>query len=206
MSTCCLGGNNGRDWVHIGCRLRVPPRDGRNPGTQACQVCAAGSYGAGTPPCVTCPGFPNTTTSGISPATSSADCECSPGYFLSVVDDGCSPCPVGEYKEGIGNSQNCAQCDGQESTFGWGSSAVTDCVCKPGFFRLTPESACQPCPFGNYSTGLNTTGSCTACPAGFTTAKQTATSVSDCSACLPNHWGPTCTPAPALRLEFVSPG
>lgn len=80
--------------------------------------------------------------------TGQYDCICEKGYYGKGLQHECTACPPGTYKpEGTpGGPSSCLPCPDPQHTSQPGSTALSDCVCKPGFQPL--GKACQPvyCP------------------------------------------------------------
>ena len=104
----------------------------RDPLTLVCKGCTLTQYALPGGGCAACP--PMTTS--IVDARSIRDCRCSPGFTLTLVDDGdahgCTPCPVGTFSARAGNSP-CTSCGIGRTTRGVGHASASDCVCAPGW-------------------------------------------------------------------------
>ncbi|XP_059152294.1 sushi, von Willebrand factor type A, EGF and pentraxin domain-containing protein 1-like isoform X2 [Physella acuta] len=71
------------------------------------------------------------------------------GQYLCVCEDGfhgdglaCTACPRGSYKNKISPSR-CFQCPGDSTTLAEGATDISQCVCKPPFYREGPDQPCQ---------------------------------------------------------------
>lgn len=135
------------------------------------------------------------------------DCICRPGYeraFNSL----CTACPAGKFRQSNltrlcatcpqDTFQNalaqlsCLHCPPNSSTLSrYGSSAIQDCVCGPGFQPLSPldsdEGVCQPCLAGTFRTN-----------------RMQNESDAPCVPCPENHYCPVgaSTPVACPRGEF----
>jgi Tyrosine-protein kinase ephrin type A/B receptor-like len=150
-----------------------------------------------TLPCLTCP--PTTYATAVG---STACTQCNPGYYASNQQTGaCTQCAAGKYSSNSDVS-GCALCPaGSYSSTGAaictscpvgksgpsGSNNVNLCTttCASGFYSATDSKTggqvCTICPIGTYSAGG--VGSCTQCPAGYTTAAAGADSQAKCVQC-----------------------
>ena len=104
-----------------------------------CSTCQAGTYTDGTSTCQDCP------SDSTSPpdSTSVHDCECNAGY--SLVEDNCTACAPGTYKEDVGDDANCT-------------------LCKPGFIGTdqgaTSNQTCEQCSVNTYEEMRTTCHAC----------------------------------------------
>ncbi len=115
----------------------------------------------------------------------------SSGYILN---NGCH-CAVGYYSTSGNPYENCKACPSNSSTRTTGSTSLSNCLCKSGYYG-NASSGCSACPGNKTSTMGNnstvdfcycqanyyynsTTSICTACPTG-TTSPSGSTSLSDC--------------------------
>lgn len=137
----------------------------------ACVLCPIGKY------CVSgnifnCPAF-----SGGSPGLSKISmCNCFAGYTPGT-NGVCNPCPVGMYKDSVGNG-NCVACPMGTSGKNIGSNSSAACVpCVGGTYALAGSSQCVPCQVGS-SAGV---GSSTCLPCNKGTYAEMGYSV--CFAC-----------------------
>ena len=163
----------------------------------ACTACAVGEYKdtLADDACLACPNGTSTAGTGTPMLTG---CVCVTGYEGATDGAECTPCAVGDFKSEIGNG-TCASCPGNSSTFEMGATAISDCVCNPGYFAASNGTACEGCPAGSYQPAP-AQAICLACPANSSTVVG-ADSLLNCS-CLPGHFGgagEACTPcAPGL--------
>ena len=86
---------------------------------------------------------------GFERVESDMSCQCGKGYFGSNID-GCTHCPVGQFKDVVGDMLSCFSCEGY---FGAGATTVAvastskdECVCGMGYYFF--EGECKPCEFG----------------------------------------------------------
>ena len=80
---------------------------------------------------------------------------CLPGHFRPISKSVCLPCPPGEYSEN-GDRTECSPCPSGSTTWTNGSSAISDCSCVPGMYRLSmedPSDGCHACPLGGKCPG-----------------------------------------------------
>ena len=134
---------------------------------------------------------------------------CDFGSFSSFF--GCNPCPLGTYKNQVGD-MSCNACPLQNSvqtvTVASGSTALGACVCPGGFTGLTP-GLCVACPVNTFKSLSNVISSCAACPPGSSTGNASAqTSCSFCAAGFSGNQGVTsCRPCAncSLALSDNSP-
>jgi hypothetical protein len=152
-------------------------------GSADCTPCAVDTYstilGATTSDvCEACP----TNTASPKGSDQLVDCRCEPGFTADENGVICTSCKAGTFKSDAGTS-SCTQCN--EDTFSqtlkattvdtcqacpsgsfsqYGSSALEDCICSPGYFG-SATSQCSPCPTGTTSpqSGME---SCTDCGVG----------------------------------------
>ncbi|XP_071841069.1 ephrin type-B receptor 1-B-like isoform X3 [Apostichopus japonicus] len=69
-------------------------------------------------------------------------CGCSPGYQSSKTKDSCEACPVGTYKDQLGDGSNCSPCpSGSHADY----PGHSECTCVPRRFRAPTEPASAPC-------------------------------------------------------------
>lgn len=67
--------------------------------------------------------------------TGQYDCVCEKGHYGKGLQHECTACPPGTYKPEVtpGGPGTCLSCPDPEHTSRPGSTALTDCVCKPGY-------------------------------------------------------------------------
>lgn len=150
----------------------------RDNATNACEPCAAAHYKnhIGDGICTPCSDGKITANT---ESTTSEDCQCPPGSYLS--DNMCDYCDIGTYKDSVGDLA-CSRCPANMTTDAVRSVSSADCVCVAGFHLL--DDLCEACPAGSYS---NTTGSsiCALCPAGTFNVESASTSEDNCRQCPP---------------------
>lgn len=139
---------------------------------EQCQNCGAPNKyqnAEGQATCKICPPFSR------SWQASAVWCVCDEGYYLntSFVSDetSCVMCPIGTYKETVGNT-GCTVCSpGTYDQNGEDGSAPCE-ECNIGKYSnvtgATTAQTCKPCPAGTFSNviGGSTVLNCTLCPAG----------------------------------------
>ena len=89
-------------------------------------------------------------------------------------------CAIGTYKDAANNSA-CTTCPSLTSTQATTSTAATDCLCNPGYFRNDTLGTCAECPRHTYKPILSDSA-CTACLT--PTAHTLTTGNTDTSACV----------------------
>ncbi|KAJ1491451.1 hypothetical protein T484DRAFT_1882630 [Baffinella frigidus] len=172
-----------------------------------CTACRQGSYKAtlGAGPCTPCRGGTYSSDfaaengdtcdpcpdNAYSPAGSGtaavAHCSCNAGYSgtISTVDDACTICPAGSFKDtngtadcslcpagtyfggsGAFSDSQCAGCPASSNVAEQGSTSVAACLCDPGTFgdpSTDPPTPCEPCGQGTFSAASGQL-SCDSCP------------------------------------------
>ena len=149
-----------------------------------CYPCLAGYFKevTGFHPCTSCPANSNTYTN--TPAgfmnqmmnnprqlqegsVLPSACKCDPGYRGAIVHSNsvCSACGSGKYKREVGDS-GCVSCTEYAVTTDVASTAVYDCLCRPGYSGsiVSPTSECTECPHSKYK-AVSGTSPCISCPA-----------------------------------------
>ena len=117
-------------------------------------------------------------------STKSSDCVCNPGYFFE--NNQCTICPVGTYCPGGAPGSGPGAkllCPSNSVVDVTGSTKISDCVCKAGFFGSKPD-ACAVCPASSYCAGGNAKSLCSANAA----SAAESTKSSDC-ACKAGYYG-----------------
>lgn len=108
-----------------------------------CLPCAAASHCSGNT-ATPCPG--NETSPALSGAA--AACGCLSGYYRTN-NSNCELCPLHAYCAAE-KRHECAAYDEGRVTDAPGRTALADCRCRSGLFRLRATDACQPCPHNFY--------------------------------------------------------
>jgi len=164
-----------------------PGYSGPNDGE--CTICPDNFYciGADIPP-VECPA------NSVS-LPGSHQCFCSPGFLGQPGPEnpptGCQVCPHGRVCHGGFDFELCPR----RMTSPLGSSELSQCECKPGWFQPGEAQTCEICPQGFYCPlGPEKI----ACPAGAETQMPGAGKAEDCI-CAPGQYGDghSCTECPA---------
>ena len=181
------------------------------PSNHMCTICPAGTFKAlqNLKACILCPVGTNAVQSGNTVCQ-----QCEKGKYTSTrgVSIPCSPCPSGKFSDSLGTSQctdcpvhtyhpltgatsqqTCQPCPSDLGSPA-GSSLLSDCVCKYGFYENS-ESSCTQCEYGKYSDQLaasecNTCGSnkyasdnrtkCQPCPE-YSFSESGGASINDCT-------------------------
>ena len=99
---------------------------------------------------------------------------------LATTPPDCSACAIGTYKDAANNSA-CTTCPSLTSTQTTTSTAATDCLCNPGYFRNDTLGTCAECPRHTYKPILSDSA-CTACTT--PNAHTFTTGNTDASACV----------------------
>ena len=126
--------------------------------------------------CTRCP--PGKGTAGITGATSAANCSCAYG-ILDPLTTKCGGCAPNQYLDVFSQEQqpSCVQCPlGMSSVAN--SVGIQSCLCAMGHERQIGEGGCSLCKLGFYSNMLSLL--CKACPKGYTTVVEGATSLTAC--------------------------
>lgn len=123
-----------------------------------CQPCSTGSYSNswGGTECALCTDSvdidPNSNTARIT-ANSQQQCECIQGYYPHAQTGKCAACPLGSYKEILGDF-DCTLCAPCRTTLHEAGFHSKHCLEKPGF-RSAGEANGVPtyelCPGGTYN-------------------------------------------------------
>ncbi|XP_055865963.1 sushi, von Willebrand factor type A, EGF and pentraxin domain-containing protein 1-like isoform X3 [Biomphalaria glabrata] len=143
----------------------------------------------GNTDCIKCPRHKETSITG---ATSVSDCNvdyCDIG--AEYVDQTCSDCQVGFYKETQGKS-SCAKCPAHYITLATGATSGDDCnilYCGPGYEKK--DDKCSECDFGSYKIDKGNSP-CKKCPEHKKTPGKGSQSMSSCSLtfCEPGFYSP----------------
>ncbi|MES1905188.1 MAG: hypothetical protein MHPSP_001833, partial [Paramarteilia canceri] len=116
----------------------------RNRETGYCEPCAVGYYKGyiGDFRCNKCP--ENTTTRRTG-SFHKMECRCEIGFEKKGNQTSCKTCEIGYYKNSI-ELLDCLQCPQNTTTTERGTTSLSDCVCKPGYFRNAEENCilCEP--------------------------------------------------------------
>ncbi|OWF52623.1 Fibropellin-1 [Mizuhopecten yessoensis] len=150
-----------------------------------CDPCKQGEYkearGRATL-CVTCP--PGFTTSGEA-STDKSNCDqlhCVKGEYYDSTNQSCQQCPIGSYKDTVGNT-NCTTCGTGFTTAITGATSGDVCtvvVCPAGQKRIAITNSCEVCPIGQYQPNQGESN-CIPCSPGTYTTRTTGTDLqSDC--------------------------
>ena len=95
---------------------------------------------------------------------------CRPGFYSLTGDQYCSLCPVAKYSNFMGAS-SCTFCPIHQTTAANGSSDVSSCVCKCGYYAASSDTngkQCVSCPSGQYKDVIgDDVEDCLRCPSGF---------------------------------------
>lgn len=110
---------------------------------------------------------------GMTTDANNTACVCVEGY--GFVNDACSECAVGTYKDFAGNA-SCSACPAHSTSL-LGSASATECLCAAGF--AFNGSACVECGIGTYK-AYAANEACLACEALRTTDAVGSTAASDC--------------------------
>lgn len=127
----------------------------------SCQQCSGAEY------CVlgqayTCLRFSATVAPG---STDISSCQCDRGYYKDS-QVGCTACPLGAYKDAVGNAGSCTPCPPgtRNGTLALATSA--GCTqCPAGSSAVGGSSVCTPCPDG--TAAAPGSSACTVCGPGF---------------------------------------
>ena len=132
-----------------------------------CKCCAVGHFKefAGSEQCINkCPAF----SSSAEGSTSTADCECDPGYTGLAAEADCKACDVGTYKTERGSAE-CISCTANSTTLTLASTDPSNCACSVGFstshacrILFAEECICTECPVNYYGSHLSL--DCLPCP------------------------------------------
>ena len=130
------------------------------------------------------------------------NCTCDYGYY--PVQQACSACSAGSYKD-VRGPGTCTSCTAGKFSIGTAASSSASCVsCSPGKYLATAgQYQCQDCAAGSYSSATGSTfcaqcwaGSysntgasmCTVCNNGTYSNTVAATSISTCQSCPSGAW------------------
>ena len=109
-------------------------------------------------------------------------------------------CPANTYNDG--SFTTCQTCPTGTYTSKTGSSAVTDCLCQPGYFTNS-SSLCEACAVGTFKSTVED-ATCSACPAGMTTTSTASTACVCMGGFEPNADYTACQACPAGEAKFVT--
>ena len=153
-----------------------------DPNTQTC-VCMKGYYGDGTN-CTKC--SHGTTTEGPG-ATSSNECKCEPGMYMSDAGNVCQACPPGTFMDVYNDSFDCYLCP--QGTYADSTGSVSCTPCNEGLTTAssgaTSSTQCNICAQGWYGGEHG----CHPCPNGTSTSGIGKLTVSQCDVCAPGYYG-----------------
>lgn len=128
-------------------------------------------------------------------------CLCGLGYQPDA--QACTACDTEHYKPYTGNA-TCTACPSNTRAEEEGASAITDCVCTPGY-EGPAGGVCTACLAGKYKDVLSSTQDCVQCPASATTSNTAATQYSDCL-CMAGYTIKAGTTRPPLQCEACDVG
>jgi len=130
-----------------------------NPDSFRCISCLQGTYKNSThqEPCVECPVYSHTTRRG---SVSIDECVCEFGFSRTPSGECDGICMANMYQVG----SRCVECP-QNSISLSNSASENDCLCGPGYFSSSSNTAdyCEMCPRDTYN--IAGTNECTSCPA-----------------------------------------
>jgi hypothetical protein len=92
-------------------------------------------------------------------------------------------CQEGLFNEGF-NRNPCRECDAGYTSVETGADSPTACVVRSGWALDAASGLPKPCDAGSFGTGGsagNVGGSCTACPAGYSTQKDESVALEECN-------------------------
>lgn len=161
-----------------------------------CFACERGTYNSqlNATECTSCPLHSNTKTLGAVSATQciclagyfstfpshAADIiscqECAPGTSLNSTAIECDQCGPGKYQPALAAVQ-CIDCPPNSTHSQTSMTAITDCLCLPGFYRVADE--CVPCAAGS-AKAETSNAVCTPCAPGRFSALVGATTCTEC--------------------------
>jgi hypothetical protein len=157
------------------------------PAWRPCMWRVSAQVATGSAKCVACTAHATTPQNG---ATGPELCQCDAGYsgMLTKAGDSCTACAVGTFLGAL-NAPLCMKCPASSTTLAVASTAVTDCMCLPGFTGpiTTLTSKCTVCAAGSWKAS-NGPAACTACTDHATTLKDTSVKLTDCQ-CSPGYSG-----------------
>ena len=109
-------------------------------------------------------------------------------------------CPANTYNDG--SFTTCQTCPTGTYTSETGSSAVTDCLCQPGYF-MNSSSLCGACAVGTFKSTVEDV-SCSVCPADMTTLSTASTSCVCAAGFEPNADNTACQACPQGQAKYVA--
>lgn len=130
-----------------------------------------------------------------------SSCLCGLGYEPDA--QACTACDTEHYKSHTGNA-TCTACPANTKAEEGGASALTDCLCTPGF-EGPAGGACTACVEGKYKDVLSSIQDCVQCPTSATTAGTASTQYSDCL-CMAGFTIKAGTTRPPLQCEACATG
>ncbi|OAF65628.1 hypothetical protein A3Q56_06657, partial [Intoshia linei] len=153
-----------------------------------CYKCQIGAYQQNVKSidCTSCVSDKTTLFEGSSDVTDCID-KCIVGMYNSystvsgVLTPECTPCPIGQYQNIIGQL-SCIACTPDKTTTSVGSNSINLCIyiCESGSQPNLDQTSCDLCPIGSYRTqGIQI--NCESCDENWTTANVGATSVIECN-------------------------
>ncbi|CRG95926.1 cysteine repeat modular protein 3, putative [Plasmodium gallinaceum] len=118
---------------------------------KTCLPCPVGFYStySNILNCISCNSYKPNSTTFHSGSISKYECLCKPGYYLR--EGKCQKCPLGFYKDQIGDFTCQFTCDNNQISTVKGAASYEElkCICKDGYY-LDDRSKCVPCPLNNY--------------------------------------------------------
>ena len=166
-------------------------------GQKSCEPCKSGYYQdrAGSLRCKACQ--VGTTTKGKSGSQECVDCAEGRVDSGSIhIDDGCSPCPAGQYRSTF--ILQCTDCGYGEYSAEVGAATCNDCM--PGFYQdSTASTGCKECAVDFFNGDMHQ-AECTACETGMTTIHFNRST--ECIICPEGRYGKNST----LGCIDCSPG
>lgn len=174
-------------------------RNGYTVSGSSCVECAANTVKteAGNIACTHC----GDNAESLPGSTEFTSCLCGLGYQPDA--QACSACDTEHYKPYTGNA-TCTACPSNTKAEEEGASAITDCVCTPGF-EGPAGGACTACAAGKFKDVLSSTQDCVQCPAFATTSDTASVQFSDCL-CMAGYTIKPGTTRPPLQCEACSAG
>ncbi|CAH1794302.1 unnamed protein product [Owenia fusiformis] len=156
-------------------------------GAQSCEVCPRETYKSNNnslfDSCQPCTAGFIATQEG---ATDKQQCtvrDCGPGTYLNTSENVCVNCSIGSYQSTKWQTQ-CSSCPVNYTTSFEGSTRQADCTffCPSGYESNVTTRTCMMCERGTYKDNIEDVfGVCQACPEGYITPNNGATSSADCS-------------------------
>jgi len=168
----------------------------------SCQQCSGPEYCVLGQP-YTCLQYSATMSPG---STDISACQCDRGYYYASAALGCTACPLGWYKDVVGNAASCTECPAGTSNSTLGLNTLAGCTqCPVATRALKGSSVCTPCPDGGAAPPGSS--SCTMCGPGFFAPPYS----SACVACAPGTFDAvpqdgiqgTCSPCTAGKFSVV---